>query len=104
MGLRFSKRKPSVRRYVLLLQQYAVKYAGAETNIIKIEYYEDSVKVKSSKVCNCRDWSQRTPTFPAQALRQRKKRVLNKFLCSKHWNSLRNSLQLPTFELSTGDK
>ena len=34
------------------------------------------IKVKSSKIDNCRDWSQRIPTFRTKTLRQRKKRVL----------------------------
>ena len=35
-------------------------------------------QVKSSKVDNSRDWSQRIPTFRAKDLRQRKKRVLRR--------------------------
>ena len=45
--------------------------------------------VKSSKVDNCRDWSQRIQTFRAKVLRQRKNRVL-KVLCSKRRYSLRS--------------
>ena len=41
-------------------------------------------KVKSSKVGNCRNWSQRIPMFRAKALRQQKKRVLKRLLLSSY--------------------
>ena len=56
-------------------------------------------KVKTLKVDNHRDWSQRILTFRAKVLRQRKKRFLTKAFARNVRILWDQSRQLPTFEL-----